>query len=983
MRWVKKSGFAVLGLLLLVGAIRALPAGADEGGPAILYLTDGVEAGPAKLGSEGLARGAGIEPGKGILVSTGGAAASLPVPILEIGGYDVLNLTPRDVNALKTVLILPELPFVSANVTLPGHRFPPSRTVSRGGKTITFVGLAAASAASPLPESSFAPPEAALEKLLPGIPEDAGRIIVLADAPLSVVAGWAARFPGVDTFIVSGRGGGVYDRPLGRIVRAPPGGREIGVLDGDRGRVIRLPEPATPLKTYLEAAAKSGLLEEADVGERIEKLPRPERPARLEPGETIALRASDENEAGRLTVLSARLTDRHGALSAGDDEQLLLLLVRLQNTRPAHVTGRRGCWEIGDLGKALSARTNGGRQLELVASAVPGVLGARPLRLDRPGSVVSGRVIFRVPGADALTSLSLELDDGDGESLTVTILEGAPAMPPADPPADEAVPEEEPVPPEEPSPPEEAAPAAEPAGPPMPSGPLSELEPNESASRAQLVPANARVQATVKGNGDRDNFLFEFERAAFIRAGVTARKGVDFELRLYGPDRKLLMRVDGQGPGEPEELLCRIRHGEHRLEVESRTEGALKEAPYTLTLKRLTLRDYEPPMAEVKAAIRKGLGYLGEQQGEDGAFPNAVSTPGVTGLALMAFLGEKDESYLRIEKAAAGYFKGSYVAPGAEKRSPRDEAGKAGLLIGDRARHIIYAQAIAVLAMAEYVERHGDEEAREMVAEGVKLLLRSQASGARPPELGGPFNEKHRWFGGWKYTPHDKMADLSASGWCLIALKAAREAGFSVPEQAEQDFMVFCRGCFDEKVGAYGYAPAGGGRPTNTTNAVGVLTTLLIKGGDCPVVRDGLSRIRRGFPNWEIEGGTGRYPFYYWYYASRAMYMAGGDYWKEWRAAICPMLLDHQNEDGSFNAVDDEEEVGMVYTTSLAVLILQLVSGNPPSYLKGLDLTAKSYPCPDLVKDIEKLVRRAETDRSTKEELTKEILELIDRFYGE
>ena len=113
------------------------------------------------------------------------------------------------------------------------------------------------------------------------------------------------------------------------------------------------------------------------------------------------------------------------------------------------------------------------------------------------------------------------------------------------------------------------------------------------------------------------------------------------------------------------------------------------------------------------------------------------------------------------------------------------------------------------------------------------------------------------------------------------------------------------------------------------------------------------------------------------------MYMAGGTYWKEWRAVICPMLLRHQSEDGSWDANLDEEKVGVPYTTSLAILILQLCSGNPPAYLRGLELEVKNYPCPNLVDDIEDLLRIAKRDRRSSEDLIRQIMELIDLYRGE
>jgi hypothetical protein len=95
------------------------------------------------------------------------------------------------------------------------------------------------------------------------------------------------------------------------------------------------------------------------------------------------------------------------------------------------------------------------------------------------------------------------------------------------------------------------------------------------------------------------------------------------------------------------------------------------------------------------------------------------------------------------------------------------------------------------------------------------------------------------------------------------------------------------------------------------------------------------------------------------------------------------MLLEHQKEDVSWDAALDEKKVGLEYTTFLAVLILQLCSGDPPSYLEGLELKTETYSCPTCLEDIEKLLGRAERERLSKEDLIEEIRALLDRSYGE
>ena len=146
----------------------------------------------------------------------------------------------------------------------------------------------------------------------------------------------------------------------------------------------------------------------------------------------------------------------------------------------------------------------------------------------------------------------------------------------------------------------------------------------------------------------------------------------------------------------------------------------------------------------------------------------------------------------------------------------------------------------------------------------------------------------------------------------------------------------------------------------------------------------GVERIRENFPTWETEGGRGSYPFYCWYYASRAMYMAGGDEWKRWRAIICPLLLRQQNKDGSWDAAQDEKKVGTNYTTAVAVLILRLCSGSPPAYLRRAEpLQQRRYSCPQCLDDIGNALDAASGDARTKGQLIDDLRKLVERYRRE
>jgi len=69
--------------------------------------------------------------------------------------------------------------------------------------------------------------------------------------------------------------------------------------------------------------------------------------------------------------------------------------------------------------------------------------------------------------------------------------------------------------------------------------------------------------------------------------------------------------------------------------------------------------------------------------------------------------------------------------------------------------------------------------------------------------------------------------------------------------------------------------------------------------------------------------------FYYGhYYAAHAMHQVGGKDWEEWYGKLTSYFLPRQSPDGSW-ATTTRREVGPVYQTSIAVIILSV----PANYL--------------------------------------------------
>ena len=79
-------------------------------------------------------------------------------------------------------------------------------------------------------------------------------------------------------------------------------------------------------------------------------------------------------------------------------------------------------------------------------------------------------------------------------------------------------------------------------------------------------------------------------------------------------------------------------------------------------------------------------------------------------------------------------------------------------------------------------------------------------------------------------------------------------------------------------------------------------------------------------------GGGGKLnhvDFYYWYYATLAMFQMGGDFWRQWNKSMKVALVDHQrtggDENGSWDPIDAWGFAGgRVYATAINVLSLEI-----------------------------------------------------------
>ena len=319
---------------------------------------------------------------------------------------------------------------------------------------------------------------------------------------------------------------------------------------------------------------------------------------------------------------------------------------------------------------------------------------------------------------------------------------------------------------------------------------------------------------------------------------------------------------------------------------------------------------YEP--TATTRAVDRGLEYLDRAQLEDGSWISPMGkNTGILGLAVMAFL-------------AAGH------EPGRGKHGRAIDRGIAFLLdhtkdgmvvTSDTSHGPMYEHGIATLLLGEVLgmideQREGHERITRVHRNAVNLILRAQN-----------VPRDHTSTGGWRYTPSSNDADLSVTGWQLLALRAAQDAGLPVPKKNIDQAVLYVKRCATP-TGDFSYMP--GSKTSIALTGTGVLSLQICGDFRSPEALRGGDWLLAHPLEWKG-------PFFYYsaYYSSQAMYQLGGKHWEAWRPVIEGVLLQHQREDGSWPAPPNEtheHQAGPAYTTAMAVLSLTVEYRYLPIY---------------------------------------------------
>jgi hypothetical protein len=330
-------------------------------------------------------------------------------------------------------------------------------------------------------------------------------------------------------------------------------------------------------------------------------------------------------------------------------------------------------------------------------------------------------------------------------------------------------------------------------------------------------------------------------------------------------------------------------------------------------------------------AVERALAWLSRHQESDGHWDarkweaGMRTDPGITGLALLAFLGagytEKEGKYRDHVRRAVNWI-----------CSKQEVSGRIGAgYEGAEKNGVGYHHAICGLALAEAYGMAGN----------------AAVGAAAQKALNYSCGEHQIAGSGWRYTAKAAeddpagVGDLSVTGWFVMQLKSARMAELRVPATGMQGALSFLETVSDQ-YGRCRYQPSWVS-PSPTMTSVGMLCRLFSGSppGD-PRVAGGAEYLMKSLPVWG-ENGSG-VNMYYWYYGTLTTFQVGGEPWRKWNASLRDMLCEHQRTggplDGSAQDVDGSWDPvctwaargGRVYATALGALCLEVYYRYLPMY---------------------------------------------------
>lgn len=301
---------------------------------------------------------------------------------------------------------------------------------------------------------------------------------------------------------------------------------------------------------------------------------------------------------------------------------------------------------------------------------------------------------------------------------------------------------------------------------------------------------------------------------------------------------------------------------------------------------------------DVREMYERGLKFLAETQGENGAWADSQGGAGVTGMAVMCFLASGEDPNF-----------GPYA--GNIRRALRSiifqQDPSTGFFGGS-----MYHHGFAMLALAEAYgavdDRNlwppgGNQSRQRSIGESLELAVRAAIT-----------SQKQNSLGAWRYSPSGNDADTSVAGAVLVGLLAARNAGIEVPDESiDRAINYYIK--MTSPSGQVGYSGGFGGFDESLARiSIACLVYAVARRKDLPQFKATLKYLTD-----RLQGGSSGHGGveYQYYYQAQALFQGDVEAWEKWNKFLIRHLKSVQAENGSFQGAH-----GTYVSTTLSLLAL-------------------------------------------------------------
>ncbi|MFM8954032.1 MAG: prenyltransferase/squalene oxidase repeat-containing protein, partial [Planctomycetaceae bacterium] len=338
------------------------------------------------------------------------------------------------------------------------------------------------------------------------------------------------------------------------------------------------------------------------------------------------------------------------------------------------------------------------------------------------------------------------------------------------------------------------------------------------------------------------------------------------------------------------------------------------------------------------AIVARGLEFLVRSQQADGRWslgrfaggtaadvPKLESETAATGLALLCFLGAGHDHFDGPYRDTVRRGLESLIAaqkPDGDLYVPADELSNSCAWL--------YSHGIAAMALCEAVGMTGDARVKPAATQACRFIAASQ----------------HPDRGGWRYTPRSD-ADLSVSGWMLVALRAGSLAGLDTEPRALSGVRTLLDAAVVPGDPARSlYNPRNPQqRPSRLSSAcmtaVGAVMRLHTGAQPADPKVMAAARALTSVPAAYGSATDKTRDAYLWYYASQVLVHTGGPDWDRWYRGLVGTLASTQDtagaKSGSWDPLGPQPDRwgpfgGRLYVTALHLLALEVPYRHLPTY---------------------------------------------------